>query len=325
MKLPRIRTIAMAFAIGMTAAAAQAQDYPSRSIEWVVPYPAGGGTDIVARSLGEKMGKTLEQTIVIANKPGAATAIGAAYVARAKPDGYTILTGDTATLAANPSLYPSLAYDPAKDFESIGLIARFAMILVINPDMVPAKTVDEFIAWAKTQKDGVDYATPGAGSPHHLATELFKKATGLNLVHIPYKGAAPAVQDVVGGQVPFMFVDSAAGKQFIEAERLRPLAVASAERLTSLPNVPTLIESGLDGFEAYAWQGLLAPAGTPKDAIDKLGTALRDALNSDATKEQFEAMGLEATPSTPEEMDKYAAEEREKWGALIKEAGITVQ
>lgn len=323
---PLIRSVAMAFAIGMTAMAAQAaQDYPARPIEWVVPYPAGGGTDIVARALGDKMSKSLGQTIVVANKPGAATAIGAAYAARAKPDGYTVVTGDTATLAANPSLYPGLAYDPAKDFASIGLMARFAMILAVNPDAVPAKTLDEFVAWAKGQSSGVDYASPGAGSPHHLATELFKQRTGLNLVHIPYKGAAPAVQDVVGGQVPFMFVDSAAGKQFIEAGRLRPIAVASAERLESLPDVPTLIESGIEGFEAYAWQGLLAPAGTPQPAIDKLGAALREALESDDIKQQFETMGLEAIPSTPAEMDKYAAEEREKWGALIKEAGITVQ
>lgn len=322
---PLIRSVAIAFALGATVTAAHAQNYPVRPIEWVVPYPAGGGTDIVARALGDKMSKSLGQTIVIANKPGAATAIGAAYAARAKPDGYTIVTGDTATLAANPALYPSLAYDPAKDFSAIGLMARFAMILAVNPDAVQAKTLDEFIAWAKQQKDGVDYATPGPGSPHHLATELFKQRTGLNLVHIPYKGAAPAVQDVVGGQVPFMIVDSAAGKQFIEAGRLRPIAVASTQRLESLPEVPTFIELGLEGFEAYAWQGLLAPKGTPQPVIDKLSTALREALDSDDIKKQFDTMGLEVTPSTAAEMDKYAAEERERWGALIKEAGITVQ
>ena len=319
------RLAAAALVCGLTSlAAAQAQDYPSRPIEWVVPYQAGGGSDIVARTLSEPMAKSLGQPMVIANKPGAATAIGAAYAARAQPNGYVILTGDTATLAANPALYPQLAYDPAKDFDSVGLMARFALILVVHPS-VPAKTLDEFKSWASQQAEGASYGTPGAGSPHHLATALFQQRTGLNLVHVPYRGAAPAVQDLMGGQIPFMFIDSATGQQYIESGRLRAIAVASAERLKSLPDVPTLIESGIDDFEAYAWQGLVVPKGTPKPAIERLNASLRAALELPETQDKFSAMGLEATPSTPAQMDEYASAEREKWGKLIREAGITVQ
>lgn len=316
--------VAAALTLALSGAPALAQTYPDHTIEWVVPYQAGGGTDIVARSVAEKMSKSLGQSIVIANKPGAATAIGAAYVARAKADGYVMLTGDTATLAANPALYPNLSYDPAKDFDSIGLLARFAMILVVNPK-VPVHNLQEFTEWAAKQKDGANYGTPGAGSPHHLATELFKQRTKLNFVHVPYKGAAPAVQDVISGQIPFMFVDSATGQQFIASGMLRPIAVASKERLSSQPNIPTLIESGLKDFEAYAWQGLLVPKGTPQEAIDRLSESLRAALNDPDIRERFTGMGLEAIPSTPQEMDAYAEQERKKWGALIKEAGIKLQ
>ena len=324
MKLSYRLAAVAAFTFALGGPSALAQSYPERPIEWVVPYQAGGGTDIVARSVAEKMSETLGQPIVIANKPGAATAIGAAYAARAKADGYVMVSGDTATLAANPALYPNLSYDPAKDFDSVGLLARFAMILVVNPS-VPVNNLEEFKAWAAKQDGGVSYGTPGAGSPHHLATELFKLQTKLNLVHVPYKGAAPAVQDVMGGQVPFMFVDSATGQQFIASGMLRPIAVASKERLSSLPEVPTLIELGMDGFEAYAWQGLLVPDGTPQVAIDRLSESLRGALNDPAILERFEGMGLEAIPSTPQEMDAYAQAEREKWGTVIKDAGITLQ
>ncbi|HYG42916.1 MAG TPA: tripartite tricarboxylate transporter substrate binding protein [Bordetella sp.] len=314
---------AAALLLAAGAMPSQAADYPTRAIEWVVPYPAGGGTDIVARTLAGKMSVSLGQPLIVANKPGAATAIGADYVARAQPDGYTMLSGDTATLAANPALYPQLSYDPATDLKSVGLMARFAMILVVNPS-VPAKTLDELRAWIKSQSNGVDYATPGSGSPHHLATELFRLRTGLNLVHVPYRGAAPAVQDVIGGQVPMMFVDSATGQQYIASGRLRAIAVASAERLASMPDTPTLIELGLDEFEAYAWQGLLVPKGTPDAIVDRLNTALRGALDSADVREKFKAMGLEAIPSTPQEMTAYAQAEREKWSKVIRDSKITV-
>ena len=300
---------------------ATAQSYPTRPIEWVVPYPPGGGSDVVARSLTEAMGKALGQNIINNNKPGAATNIGADYVAHAKPDGYTVLTGDTATLAANPALYSKLNYSAENDLAPIGLLARFPMILVVNP-AVPVKNLAEFMAWAKTQKAGVSYATPGAGSPHHLATELFRNKTGLNLVHVPYRGAAPAVQDVAGGQLPFMFVDTASGMGFINGGRLRAIGIASPKRVKNFETIPTLDEQGLKGFEAYAWQGLAAPTGTPPEVIAKLNKALVDTLNSTPVKARFQVLGLEPTPSTAAQMATYAKAEREKWADVIRSSGI---
>ncbi|HEY3049372.1 MAG TPA: tripartite tricarboxylate transporter substrate binding protein [Polaromonas sp.] len=307
--------------LAFAATAATAQNYPAKPIEWVVPYPAGGGSDVVARALTEAMGHALGQPIIINNKPGAATNIGADYVAHAKPDGYTILTGDTATLAANPALYTKLNYSAEKDLAPIGLLARFPMILVVNP-AIPVKNLSEFMAWAKTQKSGASYATPGAGSPHHLATELFRGKTGLNLVHVPYRGASPAVQDVAGGQLPFMFVDTASGMGFINAGRLRPIGIASPQRVKNFETIPTLDEQGLKGFEAYAWQGLAAPAGTPADVITKLNKTLVEALNSTPVKARFQVLGLEPTPSTPAQMASYAKAEREKWAQVIRASGI---
>lgn len=307
--------------LAFAAATASAQTYPARPIEWVVPYPAGGGSDVVARALTESMGKALGQPLIINNKPGAATNIGAEYVARAKADGYTLLTGDTATLAANPALYSKLSYSAEKDLAPIGLLARFPMILVVHP-AVPAKNLTEFMAWAKSQKAGVSYATPGAGSPHHLATELFRGKTGLPLVHVPYRGAAPAVQDVAGGQLPFMFVDTASGMAFINAGRLRAIGIASPQRVKNFETIPTLDEQGLKGFEAYAWQGLAAPAGTPADVVAKLNKSLVEALNSTPVKARFQVLGLEPTPSTPAQMASYAKAEREKWAQVIKDSGI---
>lgn len=313
-------SVAAAFALAQPALAA---DYPSRSIEWVIPYPAGGGTDIVGRVLAETMSKSLGQAIVVANKPGAATAIGAAYTARAKPDGYTIMSADTATLAANPYLYSKLTYNPETDFSDLGLTVRFPLILAVNPN-VPVNNLEEFVAWAKTQKGGVDYGTPGAGSPHHLATELFKQRTGLDLMHIPYKGAAPAVQDVLGGQIPFMFIDSAGGQQHLAAGTLRGIGVASLERLESFPDIPTLNEQGIEGFEAYAWQGLVAPQGTPDAIVERLNQELQAALAVPAVVERFQQIGLEITPSTAAEMAEFAKAERAKWSQVIREGNITL-
>jgi len=307
--------------LAFAATAACAQNYPGKPIEWVVPYPAGGGSDVVARALSEVMGKSLGQTIVINNKPGAATNIGADYVAHAKADGYTLLTGDTATLAANPALYSKLNYSAEKDFTPVGLMARFPLVLVVNP-AVPAKNLPEFLAWAETQVAGVSYASPGAGSPHHLSAELFRGKTGLNLVHVPYRGAAPAVQDVAGGQLPFMFVDTAAGMAFINAGRLRAIGVASARRVKNFENIPTLDEQGLKGFEAFAWQGLVAPAGTPPEIIAKLNQTLVNALNTTSVKARFQVLGLQATPGTPAQMASYASAERDKWAQVIRASGI---
>jgi len=304
-------------ALPLAAAAA----YPDKSIEWVVPYPAGGGSDVVARILSLPMSQTLGQPIVINNKPGAATNIGADYAAKAKPDGYVMLTGDTATMAANPALYSKLSYNVEKDFAPVGLMARFPMILVVNPS-VPAKNLTEFLAWAKQQPNGVNYATPGAGSPHHLATELFRELSGLKMVHVGYRGAAPAVQDVMGGQVPMMFVDTATGYQHIQSGRLVAIGVASPKRIGTFNTLPTLAEQGMKGFEAYAWQGLVVPATTPPEAVATLSRALLAALDTTEVKARFQTLGLEAIPSTPAQMAAYAKAEREKWAKVIRASNI---
>lgn len=317
---PALLAPALAGSALLTIPLGAAAAFPEKVIEWVVPYPPGGGSDVVARALSEPMGKLLGQSIIVNNKPGAATNIGADYAARARPDGYTVLTADTATLAANPALYSKLTYK-AEEFASIGLMARFPMLLVVSAD-VPVKTLAEFTAWAKSKPDGVSYATPGAGSPHHLAAELFRSETGLRLVHVPYRGAAPAVQDVVGGQVPFMFVDTATGYPYVQSGKLRAIGVASLTPVAAFKDIPTLASQGLAGFEAYAWQGLVAPKGTPADAIAALNKALLSALDTPAVKERFATLGLEAIPSSPEEMSRYAAAEREKWGKVVRAANI---
>ncbi len=313
--------MALTVCLSVTTAFTMAQTYPSKTIEWVVPYAPGGGTDTVARSLGQAMGNILGQSIVIVNKPGAATNIGADYVARAKADGYVLMSADTGTLAANPFIYSKLSYNVEKDFAPVGLTVRFPMILVVNPN-VPAQNLKEFIAWAKSQPNGVSYATPGAGSPHHLATELFREMADVNLSHVPYRGAAPAVQDVVAGQVPMMFVDTASGYQFITAGKLRPIGVASAKRVKNFENIPTLNEQGLKNFEAYAWQGLVVPAGTPVEAINALNKALLTAINTTEVKARLQVLGLEAIASSPKQMADYAAKERAKWGPIIKASNI---
>ncbi|MDZ5460964.1 Bug family tripartite tricarboxylate transporter substrate binding protein [Azohydromonas lata] len=315
--MPTVSALRRAVLFAALAAPLAALAFPDKPIEWVVPYPAGGGSDVVARTLAEPMGKLLGVTIIVNNKPGAATNIGADYVAKGKADGHLMLTADTATLAANPSLYAKLPYNAEKDFAPVGLMTRFPMLLVVNTG-VPAKNLAEFLAWAKRQPQGITYATPGAGSPHHLATELFRERSGLALTHVPYRGAAPAVQDVIGGQVPFMFADTASAYPHILSGKLRALAVASPKRVSGFETVPTLQEQGVKDFEAYAWQGLVVPAATPAQAIAALNKALLAALDTTAVKARFQTLGLEAIPSSPQQMAAYAKSEREKWGKVIR-------
>ncbi|KAA6124635.1 Bug family tripartite tricarboxylate transporter substrate binding protein [Cupriavidus cauae] len=303
-------------------AAAQAA-WPSQPVRWVVPYPAGGGTDVVARTLAQAISPALGKQVVIDNRPGAATIVGADTVAHSRPDGYTILTADTATLAANPSLYRKLPYDPARDFVHVGMIARFPLILVANPNF-PARTLKEAVDYARKNPDKVNFASPGAGSPHHLAMELFMEQTGIRMTHVPYKGAAPAVQDLLAGQVDVMFLDLAAGQQNVLGGKLRALGSATPKRLAALPQVPTVAEGGVAGFEAYAWQGVVAPAGTPQPVVTRLNAELVKALKQPEVHKRFEGIGVEPVSSTPDEFAQYARTEAERWGKLIKAKGITV-
>jgi tripartite-type tricarboxylate transporter receptor subunit TctC len=316
-----IRIFLMGLALAATSHFAAAQD--SKPIEWVVGYAAGGGSDSVARATAETMSKNLARPIVITSKPGAATNIAADYAARSKDYGNIMLTADFATLAANPFLFSKLSYNAEKDLAPVGMLARFPLVLVVGPQ-VPAKNFKEFIAWAKAQPGGVNYASAGAGSPHHLATELLREKTGVAMTHVPYRGAAPAMQDILGGQVPFMLVDTASGNQFVLAGKVKAIGVASAKRIGTLPDVPTLTEQGLTDFEAYAWQGLAVPSGTPPETVAKLNKALVDALNSTAVKARFLSLGVEGLPGTPNDMAKYVKDERERWGRLIKANNIKI-
>lgn len=318
-RLARRAMIAASLAAAALPTVALADD--SHPIEWVVGYAAGGGSDVVARTVAESMSKTLGQTIIINNKPGAATNIAAGYVANSKEYGRVMLTADFATLAANPWLFQKLPYNADKDFTPVGMLARFPLLLVVAPN-VPAKNWKEFLAWANSHAAGTTYASAGIGSPHHLAAELLRDRTGIKAQHVPYRGAAPAVQDLMAGQVPFAFMDTASVQQYISAGKLRAIGVASPARLPTMPEVPTLSEQGLKDFVAYAWQGLVVPAGTPAEVVAKLGSSLQAALNSTQVKARFQALGVEPMPGTAQQMAEFTRTERQRWGKVVQTAGI---
>ncbi|KAF1045424.1 Bug family tripartite tricarboxylate transporter substrate binding protein [Xylophilus sp.] len=314
------RTALAGIALACAAAGGRALAQP-KPLEWVVGYAAGGGSDTLARATADTLGQKLGHAVIINNKPGAATNIAAEYAARSKDYGNIVFTADFATLAANPFLFSRLGYDAERDLAPVGLIARFPLVLVVGPQ-VPAKNWTEFLAWARSQPGGVSYASAGIGSPHHLAGELLREQAGIKATHVAYRGAAPALQDLLGGNVPWMLVDTASGNQFVQAGKLRAIGVASARRTPTLPDVPTLQEQGFKGYEAYAWQGLSVPAGTPHDVIVKLNVALVESLNSTAVKARFQALGVDALPGTPEDMARYVKAERERWGRLIRDNHI---
>ncbi len=296
-----------------------AQD--GKPLEWVVGYAAGGGSDIVARTIAESMATSLARPIVINNKPGAGTNIAADHAARHKDFGNLIFSADFATLAANPFLFSKLPYNAEKDFQPVGLLVRFPMFLVVSNN-VPAKNLKEFTAWAKGQANGVNWASAGPGSPHHLVGELFREQSGLSLTHVPYRGAAPAIQDVIGGQVPAMWIDSATVYPFLAANKVRAIGVASPQRVATMPDVPTLHEQGLQGFEGFAWQGLVAPAGVSPEAVGQFSRALQTALADTRTRARLQALGVEPLPGTPAQMASYVRTEREKWGRVITKVGV---
>ncbi len=316
------RLLALA-ALSLAATAASAQSWPAQPVRWIVPYPAGGGADVVARTVASGIEKPLGQTIVVENRPGAPTIIGATAISQAEPSGYVIGTADSGTLAYNPTLYAKLAYDPSK-FTYIGGIAKFPLLLAVNVNS-PYKTVDDVIQAAKKEPGKLTAASAGAGSPHHLALELFKQRTGANLLHVPYKGAAPAIQDLLGGQVDVMFIDLAAGLPNVKAGKLRVLAAATPERVAVLPDTPTMAEQGVSDFTAYAWQGLVAPGGLPEPVVKKLSAELDAALKSPAVSQKMLDMGVIPMPLSAQEFKAYADKERTAWAEVIKKANIKLE
>jgi tripartite-type tricarboxylate transporter receptor subunit TctC len=318
------RTLLTTLAAGAAATAApwaRAQAFPDQLIKWVVPYPAGGGTDVIARTLAEAMRQTLGQQIVIDNRPGASTNIGADLVAKAKPDGYTILSADNAVLAFNEHLFTKLPFNPTKDFTYIGAIGKFPLALVVHPDF-PAQDFKAFLSYVKANPGKVNYASPGNGSPHHLAMELFKNRTGTFITHIPYRGAAPAMADVMGGQVPCMFLDLASGLSIMQGKKVRVLAIGSGARSKLLPEVPTLAEVGVPNAEVFAFQGVLGPAGLPPPVVTRLNGDLNRAFSVPAVQKRFNDFGMEAMPGTPQQFAALSRAESQRWGPIIKAAGI---
>ncbi len=286
-----------------------------------MPYPAGGGTDVLARTVAEALRTPLGQQIVVDNRPGASTNIGAQLVATAKPDGYTLMSADNALLAYNEHLFSKLPFSPEKDFTYVGGLSRFPLALVVHPGF-EARTFQEFIAYARANPGKLNYASPGNGSPHHLAMEMFKNRTKTFLTHIPYRGAAPALQDVMGGQVPCMFLDLAAGLPVIQSGKVRALAIGSGRRAASLPQVPTLAEVGVPDAEVYAFQGVLGPAGLPPAIVARLNGEINKALATPPVVKRMQDFGMEALPGTPEQFRAMARGEAKRWGPIIQAAGV---
>ncbi|AYD66932.1 tripartite tricarboxylate transporter substrate binding protein [Achromobacter sp. LC458] len=313
-------TLGSALVAGAPALAAK--PYPDRPVTLVVGYAAGGATDIVARLMAKSLSEALGQTFVVENKTGANSNIGAEIVSRATPDGYTLYVGSIAN-TINRSLYSQLNYDFIKDFKPVGLVATIPNILVVNPK-VPVKTVQEYIAYARAHPGKLTCASSGSGSSIHLSCELFKMETGTDILHVPYRGSGPAVADLLGGQVDSMFDNLPSSLPHVQAGKLRAIGVTSPQRLPATPDVPTLAESGLPGFDVESWFGLVAPAGTPQPVIARLNEALNQALASPALQASYKQAGFYAptTPNTPETFAKKIDSEIDKWAAVVKRADI---
>lgn len=302
---------------------ALAQQFPDRPVTLVVPFAAGGSTDVVARIIAQKMSDDLGQQVVVENVAGAGGNIGADRVARADPDGYTILMGTVATHALNPLILKTKPYDPEKDFAPVSLLVVVPNVLVVNPEL-PAKDVQELIALLKADPEKYAYASSGNGTPLHLSGELFKAMAGVNIQHIPYKGAGPALNDVVGNQVPIMFDNLPSSSAHIKGGTLRALGVTTAERAASFPDVPTIAESGVPGYETYTWNALFAPAGTPKEAIDRLNASANKAMTDPAVIEKMNGFSAKIVGSTPDELAAHVKAELAKWGPVVKDANISM-
>ena len=300
------------------------QGFPAKPIRWLVPYAAGGGSDFLARTISQRLSTQVGQPVLVDNKPGGNTALAAAETARAPADGYTVLSADNGTMVFNPALYKTLTYSPTKDLAPVTLMGRFPMILVVGPKS-DATSAKDFIAKAKARPGGVDYASAGAGSPHHLAMELLKVHAGLFMVHVPYRGAAPALADVAGGQVPAMMVDLAAGSGFIKGGKVKALAVANATRLPQLPDVPTFGELGFKNVEAAALVGMVVPAATPPDVIATLNRQVVAAINDPAVNKRMTDFGVEPVGNTPAQFAELLRSETTRWHKLIRDLKITLE
>jgi len=321
--LKRRRALALAMVAASALALgtkARAQEFPDRPVTLVVPFAAGGSTDVVARIIGQKMSEDLGQQVVVENVAGAGGNLGADRVARAEPDGYTILMGTVATHALNPLILKTKPYDPEKDFAPVSLLVLVPNVLVVNPEL-PAKNVAELVALLKAAPEQYSYASSGNGTPLHLSGELFKKMAGVSMQHVPYKGSGPALNDVIGNQVPIMFDNLPSSSGHIKSGTLKALAVTTKERAPSFPDVPTIAET-IPGYETYTWNALFAPAGTPKEAIDRLNASAKKALADPTVAEKMKDFSATIVASTPEELARHVTAELAKWGPVVKDANV---
>jgi tripartite-type tricarboxylate transporter receptor subunit TctC len=304
---------------------AQAQAaYPSRNIKMIVPYPPGGTTDLLGRLIADQIKSGLNAVVIVENKPGAGTTLGAGEVARSEPDGYTLLMATSTTLAINKTLYKKLPYDPVKDFAPVALVAGVPFALIINPAL-PPKNLAEFIAYARANP-GLAYGSAGNGSPQHLGAEMLKSAANIDIRHVPYRGSVPAMLDVIAGHIPFMVVDLQPALQQIKEGKVRVLGVTTSRRVAVAPDIPTLAEGGLPGYELVAWQGIVAPAGTPRPVVDALAGQIAKLLSDPETKAKLATLSLEALPgSTPDSFAAFIKTEVDRWADIVKKSGAELE
>jgi tripartite-type tricarboxylate transporter receptor subunit TctC len=322
MRFIRLAAASLSAALAPAVALAQAPEWPAaKPIVYVVPFTPGGSTDIVGRTLAQKLGESLKQSVVVDNKPGQAGGIGAAYVARAAPDGYTLFGGTISTHAINASLYKKLTYDPMKDFEPVSLVARLPNVLIVNSQL-GVNSVAELVALLKKDESKRTFASSGAGTSTHLAGEMFADLIGVKLTHVPYKGTPPALTDVAAGQVPFMFDQVTAALPLVKSGKLKLLAVTTGKRIALVPDLPTMIESGIPGFEMSSWQAVYAPKGTPKPIVQRLHAEIVKALKQpDVQAKLSDQLAMEIVGSTPEELRDHMAREIPRWAELVKKSG----
>ncbi len=318
-----IPTMLAAVAMAISAGPASAQTYPAKPIRWIVPFPPGGGTDITTRPVTAKLAEALGQQIVIDNRPGSGGTIGLSIAAKLPPDGYHVSTGQLANMGIAPALYPKLPYDSTKDFAPISQVASAVLVLVSHPSF-PARTVKDLIAMARAKPGAITYGSPGNGTSGHLSVEMIRVAGKIDMVHVPYKGAAPALTDLLGGQITIYFSSIPPSVALIKSGRLKALGTSGARRAAALPDVPTVAESGIPGFSVDNWYGVVGPVGMPKEAIARLNAELVKVLASPELRERFTADGSEAISSTPEQFGAFIRDEVQKWGKVVRAANVKV-
>jgi tripartite-type tricarboxylate transporter receptor subunit TctC len=320
----RIDLMLTAASLLLPFSAIAAAAYPEKALRIIVPYAPGGNIDITARTIAPGMSEALGQQVVVDNRGGAGGTLGAEIAAKSAPDGYTLLLGSSGTLSTAPPLYPRLGYDPLKDFATTSLVSNVPLVLEMHP-LIPAHSVKEFIALAKSRPGKITMGSSGAGTTNHLSGELFQSATGTRFIHIPYKGSGPGLIDLMGGQIDIFFDQLSASIGFIQARKLRALAVTTLKRAAAMPELPTLAESGLPGFDASTWTGVVLPAATPHDIVLKVHAALSKTLRAKATQDSFTRLGAETLESTPEEFARFMREDLAKWTKVVRAAGIKLE